>query len=234
MTAHLPRLGIGSVIMERQRHYATIQPSQLGVRPFRPSGWTWLSLPLPGRTEHRIYRQRRGCNGKMSNGKLTCPATSTTESGLGDTNEGFFSPDRGDQVHPRDRTVLQGEVPASGLGMVNWWNPRRRHQQASGQQVVRVSRTFLCVRWVAPGTTLNDSSGWSVGADYVRRPTPSPSSHSSSVPVPLRLGRTPARQTGRREGKLMKALKRTGTAIAGTAERVGEPGASPRLLTLRC
>jgi Putative MetA-pathway of phenol degradation len=147
-------------------------PFTLGVRPF-DRFWLKVTVPYLYQTSQNVVLTGGGVAVKgKSNGKLTRPATSTTESGLGDVlakaslvlvEEKDFIP----EITPyfkvkfptadKDRGLGTGEFDET-LGVdVN------KRLVASLFGYLELAYTFI---GEPPGTTLHNTFGWSVGAAY--------------------------------------------------------------------
>ena len=132
-------------------------PFTLGVRPF-DHFWLNLTVPYLYQTGQNIVLTGGGVavKGKKSNGKLTQPATSTTESGLGDVlakasliviEEKEFIP----EITPYFKVKFPTADEDRGLGTGEFDETLGRREQAPDRQPVRVPRTRLYVYRRAPG-----------------------------------------------------------------------------------
>ena len=214
-------------------------PFTLGVRPF---DHFWLNLTVP-------YLYQNGQNvvltgggvavkGKKSNGKLTRPTTSTTESGLGDVlakaslivvEEKDFIP----EITPYFKVKFPTADEHRGLGTGEF-------DETLGVDISKllVGNLFGYLEFAytfigePPGTTLHNTFGWSVGAAYVIVPPFSIFAFFEGAtaiapgqddPLDIRVGA---------EYRLMKALKLTGAVTRGLSNgsadlgRLGHPHAS--------
>src|SRR5437899_11701427 len=148
-------------------------PFTLGVRPF-DRFWLSVTVPYLYQTGQNIVLTGGGVavKGKKSNGKLTSPTTSTTESGLGDVlakaslilvEEKDFIP----EITPYFKVKFPTADKDRGLGTGEF-------DETLGVDVSKLLvgslSGYLTLAYTfigePPGTTLHDSFGWSVGATY--------------------------------------------------------------------
>src|SRR5256712_4132400 len=148
-------------------------PFTLGVRPF-DRFWLSVTVPYIYQTGQNVVLTGGGVavKSKKSNGKLTRPATSTTESGLGDVlakasfiliPEKEFIP----EVTPYFKVKFPTADKDRGLGTGEFDETLgvdvSKLLIASLFGYLELAYTFI---GEPSGTTLHNSFGWSVGAAY--------------------------------------------------------------------
>ena len=213
-------------------------PFTLGVRPFDRF---WLSVTVPYLYQHGQNVVVTGggvaVRGK-TNGKLARPATSTTESGLGDVlakasfiliPEKDFIP----EITPYFKVKFPTADKDRGLGTGEFDETLgvdvSKRLIASLFGYLELAYTFI---GEPSGTTLHNSFGWSVGAAYaIVQPFSvfaflegaTAIAPGEEDPLDLRVGA---------ELKLVKALKLTGAVTRGLTKGAADWGVSAGL-TLR-
>src|SRR5256712_8480646 len=214
-------------------------PFTLGVRPF-DRFWLSVTVPYIYQTGQNVVLTGGGVavKSKKSNGKLTRPATSTTESGLGDVlakasfiliPEKEFIP----EVTPYFKVKFPTADKDRGLGTGEYDETLgvdvSKRLIASLFGYLELAYTFI---GEPAGTTLHITFGWSVGAAYAIVPPFSvfaflagatAISPGQEDPLDLRVGA---------ELKLVKALKLTGAVTRGLTKGAADWGVSAGL-TLR-
>jgi hypothetical protein len=214
-------------------------PFTLGVRPF-DRFWLNLTVPYIYQTGQNVVLTGGGVavKGKKSNGKLTRPATATTESGLGDVlakasvvliPEKEFIP----EITPYFKVKFPTADKDRGLGTGEF-------DETLGVDVskllvgslfgyVELSYTFI---GEPSGTTLHNTFGWSVGAAYaIAQPFSvfafiegaTAIAPGQDDPLDIRVGA---------EYRIIKALKLTGAVTRGLSNGSADWGVSGTL-TLR-
>ena len=214
-------------------------PFTLGVRPF-DHFWLNLTVPYLYQTGQNIVLTGGGIavKGKKSNGKLTRPATSSTESGLGDVlakaslivvEEKDFVP----EITPYFKVKFPTADKDRGLGTGEF-------DETLGVDVSKllIGNLFgyleLAYTFIGepPGTTLHNTFGWSVGAAYaVAQPFSvfaflegaTAIAPGQDDPLDIRVGA---------EYRIIKALKLTGAITRGLSNGSPDWGVSGTL-TLR-
>ena len=214
-------------------------PFTLGVRPF-DHFWLNLTIPYLYQTGQNVVLTGGGVvvKGKKSNGKLTRPTTSTTESGLGDVlAKASVIVVEETEVLPEIIPYFKVKFPTAdvdrGLGTGEF-------DETLGVDVsklligslsgyLELAYTFI---GEPPGTTLHNSFGWSVGAAYaLAQPFAvfgfldgaTAIAPGQDDPLDIRVGA---------EYRLMKALKLTGAVMRGLTNGSADWGFSGTL-TLR-
>ena len=214
-------------------------PFTLGVRPF-DRFWLNLTVPYIYQTGQNVVLTGGGVavKGKKSNGKLTRPATSTTESGLGDVlakasfvliPEKEFIP----EVTPYFKVKFPTADKDRGLGTGEFDETLgvdvSKLLIASLFGYVELAYTFI---GEPSGTTLHNSFGWSVGAAYaIVQPFSvfaflegaTAIAPGQADPLDIRVGA---------EYRVIKALKLTGAVTRGLSNGSADWGVSGTL-TLR-
>ena len=214
-------------------------PFTLGVRPFDHL-WLNLTIPYLYQTGQNIVLTGGGVavKGKKSNGKLTQPATSTTESGLGDVlAKASLVVIEEKELIPEITPYFKVKFPTAdkdrGLGTGEF-------DETLGVDVskllvgslfgyVELAYTFI---GEPPGTTLHNTFGWSVGAAYaIVQPFSvfaflegaTAIAPGQDDPLDIRVGA---------EYRIIKALKLTGAVARGLSNGSPDWGVSGTL-TLR-
>jgi len=213
-------------------------PFTLGVRPF-DRFWLKVTVPYLYQTSQNVVLTGGGVAVKgKSNGKLTRPATSTTESGLGDVlakaslvlvEEKDFIP----EITPYFKVKFPTADKDRGLGTGEF-------DETLGVDVSKllVANLFgyleLAYTFIGepPGTTLHNTFGWSVGAAYaIVQPFSvfaflegaTAIAPGQDNPLDIRVGA---------EYRVIKALKLTGAVTRGLSNGSADWGVSGTL-TLR-
>jgi len=214
-------------------------PFTLGVRPF-DRFWLSVTVPYIYQTGQNVVLTGGGVavKGKKSNGKLTRPATSTTESGLGDVlakaslvliPEKEFIP----EITPYFKVKFPTADKDRGLGTGEFDETLGINVSklliASLFGYVELAYTFI---GEPSGTTLHNSFGWSVGAAYaIVQPFSvfaflegaTAIAPGQDDPLDIRVGA---------EYRIIKALKLTGAVTRGLSNGSADWGVSGTL-TLR-
>src|SRR5438094_7121741 len=214
-------------------------PFTLGVRPF-DRFWLSVTVPYLYQTGQNVVLTGGGVavKSKKSNGKLTRPATSTTESGLGDVlakasfiliPETDFIP----EVTPYFKVKFPTADKDRGLGTGEF-------DETLGvdvsKRLIDALFGFLTLSYTfigdPPGADFRNSFGWSVGAAYAIVPPFSvfafldcatAISPGQDDPLDIRVGA---------EYRIIKALKLTGAVTRGLSNGSADWGVSGTL-TLR-
>jgi len=214
-------------------------PFTLGVRPF-DHFWLNLTVPYLYQTGQNVVLTGGGVavKGKKSNGKLTRPTTSSTESGLGDVlAKASLIVVEETEVLPEITPYFKVKFPTAdkdrGLGTGEFDETLgvdvSKLLVGSLSGYLELAYTFI---GEPPGTTLHNSFGWSVGAAYaIAQPFAvfgflegaTAIAPGQETPLDLRVGA---------EWKVAKAVKLTGAVMRGLTKGTADWDVSGQL-TLR-
>lgn len=207
-------------------------PFTLGVTPLDR---LWLSLTVPYiyQTSQNVVITGGGVAARNeSRGRLARPATSTTESGIGDVLlKGSYVLVKEQDVIPEITPYVKIKFPTAdedrGLGTGEFDETfgvdvsKRLIEKLVG--FLGLSYTFV---GDPPGTDLRDSFGWSIGAAYLVMP---PLSVFGFLEGSTAIGRGQADPVEMRVGaeyKLAKAVKATGSVTRGLTDGAADWGVS--------
>lgn len=242
VAADEPRLSLSTSVNYSEGDYGTggdttivYVPFTLGVRPI-DRFWLRLTVPFIHQTSENVVLTGGGVAARNEGrGKLARPATSTTESGLGDVLlKGSVVLVEEAAVIPEIEPYVKIKFPTAdvdrGLGTGEFDETLGVDFSKSLIDLlfgyVTLSYTFI---GDPPGTDFRNSFGWSVGAAYAVLPPLSvfafldgstAIARGQSDPVELRVGA---------EYRVLKTLKLTGAVTRGLTDGAADWGLSAGL-----